>query len=55
MDPLTLTLIQSALLILSGTGMTCMSMMMLDSRIKIKKQSRHHFSKVHHLKKQKTE
>ncbi len=53
MDPLTLAFIQSALLILSGTGMTCISMMMLDSRIKIKKQSRHHFSRIHSLKKQK--
>ncbi len=49
MDPLALTLIQSILLILSGTGMTCISIAMLNSRMKIKKQSRHHFSNIHHL------
>ncbi|MCK4809198.1 MAG: hypothetical protein KAS90_06245 [Candidatus Aenigmarchaeota archaeon] len=51
MEPLTLTLIQSALLILSGTGMACISISMLDSRMKIKKHSKHHFSNIHHLKK----
>ena len=51
MDPLALTLIQSTLLILSGTGIACISIAMLDGRMKIKKQGRHHFSKVHQHKK----
>ena len=51
MDPLALTLIQSALLVLSGTGIAYISIAMLDGRMKIKKQSRHHFSNIHHPKK----
>jgi len=52
MDSLTLTLIQSAFLILSGTGMAFISIAMLNNRIKIKKHSKHHFSNIHHQKKQ---
>ncbi|MCK5234799.1 MAG: hypothetical protein KAJ56_02455 [Candidatus Aenigmarchaeota archaeon] len=46
MDSLTAALIQSALLILSGTGMACISIAMLNSRTKIKEQRRHRFSRI---------